>query len=262
MIIFIITMKIIIDNREKKIIQELSKRETETFECKPLDVGDIHICDEIDNIILIIERKTISDLLSSIKDGRYSEQSLRLSSNCLHNHNIHYLIEGPITKNQNAELVYSTMCSLTYFKGFSILRSNSVNDTCDILIAFFKKIKKEIQKNKHCYYTNDKIISDGDLSFNMSYDNNNTDYCSIIKTCKKDNITPENILQLMLMQIPKINSKTAYAIASKYITISNLLNIIENNKNELYDIKLLNEKTQKTRKINKSAIDNICKFLN
>ena len=43
MIIFIITMKIIIDNREKKIIQELSKREIETFECKPLDVGDIHL---------------------------------------------------------------------------------------------------------------------------------------------------------------------------------------------------------------------------
>jgi ERCC4 domain. len=29
--------------------------------------------------LLIIERKTINDLLASIKDGRYTEQSLRLS---------------------------------------------------------------------------------------------------------------------------------------------------------------------------------------
>ena len=57
-----IIMKLVIDNREKKIIDELMLREHNTFECKVLDIGDIHICDESNNIVLIIERKTISDL--------------------------------------------------------------------------------------------------------------------------------------------------------------------------------------------------------
>ena len=255
MIIFIILMKKIIDNIEKKIIDELSHRENFIFESKVLDVGDIHICDTSDNILFIIERKTISDLLSSIKDGRYSEQSLRLSSHKLSNHNIHYLIEGSITKYQDENLIYSTMCSLTYFKGFSLLRSNSVKETCDILIAFLKKMKRESEKGKDCYYSN---------TDNSNTDNSNTDnsdYCSTIKTTKKENITPENILQLMLMQIPRINYKTASAIANKYTNISNLLNIIQNNKTELYNVKILNEKTQKTRRINKNAIDNMCNFL-
>lgn len=246
-------MKLIIDNREKKIIDELSNRGNDAFECKVLDVGDVHICDESDNTLLIVERKTIADLLSSIKDGRYSEQSLRLSSHELPNHNIHYLVEGPISKYQDENLVYSTLCSLTYFKGFSLLRSNSVKETCDILIAFVKKLMKETKKGKNAFYTR------GNDSNNEALDN--VDYCSTIKTTKKENITPENILKLMLMQIPRINAKSSSALADKYINLSNLLNTIQNNKTELYEVKILNEKTQKGRRINKSAIDNVCKFL-
>ena len=44
--------------------------------------------------LLIIERKSLNDLASSIKDGRYAEQSFRLSNIEHHNHNIVYLIEG------------------------------------------------------------------------------------------------------------------------------------------------------------------------
>ena len=47
-------------------------------------------------LIILIERKSLNDLESSIKDGRYSEQSIRLNSSEIHNHNIYYLIEGNI----------------------------------------------------------------------------------------------------------------------------------------------------------------------
>lgn len=243
-------MKIIIDKRETKLIDELSKTSSDKFECKVLDVGDIHICDDNDNIMLIFERKTIADLLSSIKDGRYSEQSLRLTSHELHNHYVYYFIEGPITKFQDEKLVYSSLCSLSYFKGFSLLRSHSVKETGDIITSFCKKLEKEITKGKNGYYL--------DCS---STGLDEADYCSSIKTSKKENITPENILQIMLMQIPKINAKSSSAIADKYNTMSDLLKVINDNKNELYDVKMFNDKTKKSRKINKSAIDNICKYL-
>ena len=41
---------------------------------------------------LIFERKSLADLISSIKDGRYIEQSFRLSECSLDNHNIYYII--------------------------------------------------------------------------------------------------------------------------------------------------------------------------
>ena len=52
-----------------------------------LPIGDVIITGNNNEDILIIERKTIVDLLSSIKDGRYEEQSYRLNGTPLHNHN-------------------------------------------------------------------------------------------------------------------------------------------------------------------------------
>ena len=65
-----------------------------------LPLGDFIISDEKEDK-LIIERKTINDLLASIKDGRYDEQSYRLNGLNHHNHNIIYLIEGDVNKANN-----------------------------------------------------------------------------------------------------------------------------------------------------------------
>ena len=44
-----------------------------------LDLGDIIISTNEDEELMIIERKSLNDLASSIKDGRYAEQSYRLN---------------------------------------------------------------------------------------------------------------------------------------------------------------------------------------
>jgi ERCC4-type nuclease len=59
-----------------------------------LPLGDI-IVNDGENDCIIVERKTLSDLAASIKDGRYEEQSYRLNGLNHHNHNIIYLIERP-----------------------------------------------------------------------------------------------------------------------------------------------------------------------
>ena len=96
-------MKIIIDNRERELINLLKAFSDNNgfkfvIEVEKLDIGDIIIKDDNDNTKLIIERKTISDLAASIRDGRYKEQSYRLNGNSLHNHNIIYVIEGNINQ--------------------------------------------------------------------------------------------------------------------------------------------------------------------
>ena len=67
-----------IDYRELKLKKEFESNPI--FRFKNLDIGDI-LCYINDELKLIIERKTITDLYSSIKDGRYHEQKTRLLSN-------------------------------------------------------------------------------------------------------------------------------------------------------------------------------------
>ena len=66
-----------------------------------LELGDFIICDDLGRENVIFERKSLSDLASSIKDGRYAEQSFRLNNYNFHNHNIVYIIEGDLRYWQN-----------------------------------------------------------------------------------------------------------------------------------------------------------------
>ena len=241
-------MKLRIDNREHKLIDLISDNSYNFIEITTLDIGDIHVCDDSNNILEIFERKTKPDLLSSIKDGRYSEQSLRLSENNIHNHNIYYLIEGNINKYHNENLIYSTLCSISYFKGFSIYRTSNLNETFKFLLQFYRKIEKD----------KDKRIGYYDGSNN---NNKDVDYCSIIKAKKKDNINPDNILKILLIQIPGISEKIALTLYDKYKKLDNLLYTINNNHNELYELKTQNDKTGKSRKVNKKSIENVILYL-
>jgi hypothetical protein len=86
------------------------------------------------------------------------------------------------------------------------------------------------------------------------------DYVSVVKKVKKENITPDNIGEIMLCQIPGISSVTALAIMEQYKDIPNLIKELEANNACLKDITSTNSKGQ-TRKINKTSVANIVKFL-
>ena len=97
-------MLIKVDYREASLLQQMNNLiltvpsfKSIKIKTENLPIGDIIINNETEDKI-IIERKSISDLLSSIKDGRYDEQSYRLNGLDNHNHNIFYLIEGDINK--------------------------------------------------------------------------------------------------------------------------------------------------------------------
>lgn len=88
-------MNLTLDCREHKLSEYLHTSGI-NFEKHALDVGDIVIHDQNENLQIIIERKTWSDLKSSLLDGRFREQRsrlLQLESESL-NMKICYLIEG------------------------------------------------------------------------------------------------------------------------------------------------------------------------
>jgi ERCC4-type nuclease len=251
-----------------------------------LPIGDIIINDDNEDKI-IIERKSVNDLLSSIKDGRYEEQSYRLNGLNHHNHNIVYLIEGDVNKvnrfkpdNQLEKLtLYSAMFSLNYYKGFSVFRSFSLDETANIICNMAYKIGKDLSKKP--YYQN-KLQIEVPINETIKNENDNVenetggqsettdepeqaqatdkDYVGVVKKIKKDNITPDNIGEIMLCQIPGISSVTALAVMEKYKNISNLIKEIEANNEAMKDLSYTNAKGQ-VRKINKTCVANIVKFL-
>ena len=160
-----------------------------------LKIGDVAFIEtdknenEIGDELLIFERKSLNDLASSIKDGRYAEQSFRLDGyQAVPNHNIVYLIEGDLSKyreNQfsriNKKTLLSSMFSIIYYKGFSVVRSMNVVETCDLVWSWADKLEREMDSGKKSksgsgfekmpYYKNDITSSTSSIStFNSNSD--------------------------------------------------------------------------------------------
>jgi ERCC4-type nuclease len=253
-------IQITIDCREKSLIkscQEMISKNKKfnniLLRTKNLELGDIIISDMKNKEHLIIERKTIQDLLSSIKDNRYREQSFRLTHLDHPNHNIIYLIEGDNINDFYAEkdMIYSSMFSLSYFKGFSLFRTKDVKETSFVLCNAAYKINKEDSKTP--YYNNITNKTNDEKS-------SNEDYTSVIKKKKNSNITPENFGEIVLIQIPSVSNTTAKVIMDEFKTLNNLVSKLKENKNCLNDLSYLTSKNQK-RKLNKTCLKNIQDFL-
>ena len=263
-------MIIKIDYREKALIEECNKQQLIndssqfiTIISENIPLGDIIIYDD-DNIEkLIIERKTLLDLAASIRDGRYNEQAFRLQQCSMHNHNIIYLIEGdlryykPFKTNIDKKALLSSMVSINYFKGFSLFRTITLTETAEWLLQLTKKLHKE--SSSPAYYEKTNFISESPNNVELN-DNTEPVYSSAMKRVKKENINPDNIGEIMLSQIPGVSNASAIAIMNKYSTIQNLIQKLATDDKALINISI-SDKSGKLRKINKTCILNIYKYL-
>lgn len=258
----------------KKIQIKIDVRETDLFQCCKmildrhtmkdsieltsitLPIGDIIFSDTVEDKV-IVERKTLADLAASIKDGRYSEQSYRLNGLNHPNHNIIYLIEGDLTKLSifksriDKQTLYSSMFSINYYKGFSVMRSNTLEESATILCNMAVKLLKS--ENKVPYYTVQQQQQQ------TQYDEPD-EYCSVVKRVKKENVTKANISNIMLCQIPGVSDVTANAIFKKFNTLSELIIAIRADPTCMNDIKSVMA-NGKSRKISKACIKSILEFL-
>ncbi len=172
-------MKLVIDYREKKLIGLLNSVKLMNAKYKPIELlvenlplSDVIIKDDKNNEKLLIERKTINDLASSIQDGRYNEQSYRLTNCDIHNHNIMYLIEGNISMWNNKytridrDTIYSAIFSIMYYKGFTTFITSTTVETAEFLLNTALKIHKNEKQSskKQPYYTNQMDV----LSYNIN----------------------------------------------------------------------------------------------
>lgn len=250
-------MRIKIDCREKDLIPICKNLNEEidykiNIETGNLLLGDVIVEDDDGSEIIIIERKTWKDLAASIRDGRYAEQSYRLNNCDIHNHNIIYLIEGDL-KYYNEKYtrigkrsLLSAVTSIHYAKGFSLYKTNNLVESAEWILQMTSKIQKD--KTKSFY------LESGDGGKPVE------NYSSVCKRAKKSNVSQENIGEIMLAQIPGISNAVAVLINKKYGSMKTLIHALENNPNELNDLKI-EVKGGKERRISKTCISNIYEYL-
>lgn len=131
-----------LDYRERGLFDKLkSKIEDERLKLLPLEVGDI-LFKVNDTAVLIFERKTESDLLSSIIDGRFRNQKERLTMSGLP---VCYLIEDERKKRSTCDkkerMYRGSLVNLIFCHKFNVLHTKSIVDTADYLFDIYNKIK-------------------------------------------------------------------------------------------------------------------------
>ena len=257
-------MKLVIDVREHLLIEQIGLitkiNESIQISYKQLPIGDIILYSDDDSELVIIERKTVADLAASICDGRYKEQSFRLDKTDIPNHNIIYLIEGNIfatafkTISQNT--LYSALSSIMLYKGFSVIRSANISETCSILLNMSEKI---IKNNNMPLYNKSHI--DNTTTTTTTTTQDSTEYATVISSrTKKQNITPDNINIILLSQIPGVSVAIATAICSKFANLKALIHAIDNDTKCMDNI-YLTSTNGKQRKISTTSVLNIKKYL-
>ena len=236
-------MEIICDYRENNIYDILLKT-IEKKDCYKdiivkktnLNIGDFLIGN------YIIERKTLSDLASSILDGRYKEQSSRLDSYVQEHLEdspvIMYFIEGSLdlfinSHNVSKDKLISACISLMCNKNYKVFMTRHLNETCDFLLK---------------------------LSLKSVNTNLNSNICTNIaqnKYKKNSQINKDNISIIMLTTIPNVSIHIATQLLNPFDNdIYMFLKEIRENPQYLDNMKIVT-KEGKDRKLSKNIREKI-----
>jgi DNA excision repair protein ERCC-4 len=191
-------LRIVVDEREKKSgIPDLLKGIGISLEIKMLPVGDYIVAPDT-----VVERKTISDLVSSIFDGRLFDQCNRLKE--------HYkfpilLIEGDIDKmeelTENPFIIYGAISSVVIDFKIPVIPTPNALHTSKLLISMCSR--KDASKGPFIK----KIRKSNDLQkqqFSMSCSLPGVGEKTAIRMLEKFG-TPMNVLNSSIVELSKID---------------------------------------------------------
>ena len=245
-------VKLYIDNREKKMknntsyfIDEL-KFANLNVQLKSLPLADFGWVAEVttkDNrkyvylLDYLIERKTLDDLVCSIKDGRYKDQKKRLKS-CGASH-IYYLIEGDIQKEGSFAGLNTAINTMRIVDNFNLVNTENARGSVDFLIKLHMRIKRTV----------DQLLKNDVIYFNQTYD----DFFK--RQYKFKNMKLKNATLNAVSRFKGFGEGTAIKIASFYPTFRHLYERLNDDWSEQDDLL----KTFLNKNQRKLLYDLICK---
>jgi ERCC4-type nuclease len=218
-------MEIQIDYRERKIIEILNSKEIQ-HKIFTMDIGDILIGN------ILIERKTLADLVASIKDGRYHEQKARLKQ---YQGKVIFLIEGFLERsNSNYDMILGSMVSIQFKDNFLVYQTKNLEESVEFILRVIKKYDE----------------------FNLQLGG---EYFDSVSVKKKDNFTPELYYLSILCEIPGVSKNIAQEIQNICPSLPVLIEYLKNG-NKLASIQT-NYSTGRKRKIGEKVEANIRQYL-
>jgi len=172
--------------------------------------------------IWVIERKEITDLAHSIKDGRFREQKIRLLSNYKPSQ-ILYLIEGDLNLPLNMEIqtnmpvktLYSSIYNMMLRDDLKVYKTSGMNETLRFLKNFVWKMQTQGKSFMKQYTIED--YHDSNMKMKLS---------------KKKELDKPTCFLYQLCQVKGVSQKIAKVIVSKHPSWISLYKAIETQETE------------------------------
>lgn len=249
-----------IDNRESKCIPYFDKiKQNVVYE--NLVYGDFQILTssslkEENQLYFIFERKTLDDLLASIKDGRYKNQKSNILSN-FHHTQYFYIIEGSINfksspTNINEKILHSAIINTILRDKIGIFFTKSVSETCELICSIYQRISDKPDE----YLNTTSLNNNNVISQNVEIEKQIvTKKVKSASECWKE----------QLCQIPDVSVKTAEALLKEFSSMKLFFIAFKDCSQEEIKKKLETVKTVdangKQRKISSKVVQNIMDYL-
>ncbi|MHA2038078.1 MAG: crossover junction endonuclease [Promethearchaeota archaeon] len=243
-------IKLILDTRENALHKLLPNAII-----KSLDIGDI-LFELNGEPVVIIERKSVSDLASSIYDGRAREQKARLLNSGVSREKIMFLIEGDLNKNIDEKVgciktntLLGSIINTIFRDGVKVYKTACVQETAIFIDKLLCKLIKDY-KDFYKYSNTTEGITE-------------CEYSATLKTSKKANMTPNVWFITQLSLVPQVTNKLASVIVEKYPTLFELVKAYEetDKKLELLSSLTYSVANNKTRKIGPKISERVYKFV-
>jgi len=133
------SIDIIADHREKNsgVIEALCAQEDVTVVTRALQLGDYRVDD-----LLLFERKTLQDFITSVKDGRIFRQGVRLASSSLRSVLILEGTSESIAKSgMRREAIQGALITISLCLGIPILRSIDPEESARLILYAARQVK-------------------------------------------------------------------------------------------------------------------------
>lgn len=199
------TVVIHLDNRETKLAEILREK---VVISQP-EIGDVILKKE-GQILLVLERKTISDLQSSLTDGRYREQKNRLLSS---SYRVGYLFEGYVPvkfRSTFDSIVFGTQ----HRDGMEVYQSRDLQHSADLILRMKKKLEQYIKEGNYDNRTGGEKGQDAE--------GGGGEYLPKLSKCPREHVTPQLCYKMSLAQVPNVSLNIAERIAEVYPDMSTL----------------------------------------
>lgn len=196
-------LRVVVDSRESDLSNALRSIDF-MFENKQLVIGDVMVVRDnasTEEVKCIIERKTVSDLASSIIDGRFKEQKSRIKDSGCDSSCVWYIIE----QRYNAKIslpqptLDSAVLNLQIVHGYKVMYTTSSLHTALVIKSLVAKMQKL-----------DDCTSESSEFFTSK---------PVFKPVHKQDTFTAHPTACMLSCIPGMSFQTALVIESKYLSI-------------------------------------------